>query len=361
MKGWAYYAFPDQITAGDIWIDNYQSGYANPVVGTSHHLVLLHEIGHTLGLDHSWETTHGTKAIEAQYDSHEYTVMSYNGYSKANGDHSSWGDVGANSYAQTFMMWDIYTLQYMHGADYSTNGGNTVYHWEPTSGKTYVNGAVSINPSGNKIFATLWDGGGVDTYDLSRYNSAVEINLSPGKESKFSTTQRADLGDGVQAAGNIYNAFLFGGNTASLIENAIGGSGADILNGNQIDNVLTGNGGKDDLRGRTGNDTLIGNGGLDILFGGEGNDTLTGGIGANNNDTFLFRGPAIGNDRITDWQDGVDVIKITNTSLTTFAQVQANAVQVGSSIVISIPASTDSITIDNWSMSQLSASDFLFV
>jgi len=36
---------------------------------------------------------------------------------------------------------------------------------------------------------------------------------------------------------------MFGGSTASLIENAIGGTGNDTINGNQIGNALTGGAG----------------------------------------------------------------------------------------------------------------------
>ena len=55
----------------------------------------------------------------------------------------------------------------------------------------------------------------------------------------------ANLGDGHIARGNIANALLFEGDTASLIENAIGGAGDDTLIANQAANQLTGNGGAD--------------------------------------------------------------------------------------------------------------------
>jgi len=102
----------------------------------------------------------------------------------------------------------------------------------------------------NRIFATIWDGGGKDTYDLSDYGDGVVVDLRPGKSSLFSQSQRADLGeyDGAgqhMASGNIYNALQYKGNAKSLIENAIGGSGDDRLTGNTANNELTGNGGGD--------------------------------------------------------------------------------------------------------------------
>lgn len=363
MLGWAYHAFPNEITGGDVWI---KAGSATPTVGTSAHLVLAHEIGHSMGLDHPWATTHDTASIydtlgNVKYDGFEYTIMSYRGYTKQVGgniEYGDWNEVGTSSFAQTFMMHDIYTLQYLYGADYSTNSGNNVYSWSPTSGDTLNNGSTMIDPSANKIFATIWDGGGTDTYDLSLYTTSLQIDLSPGKSSRFSTTQSANLGDGVLAAGNIYNALLFGGNTASLIENAIGGSAADTINGNSANNTLTGGQGADLFEGGNGSDTILGNGGLDVLNGGSGNDTLTGGVGSSNQDTFLFKGTTLGNDVITDWQDGIDYIRFQSAAVTSFAQL--NMTQAGSNVVIDLPNNSDTITINNASVANFTAADFLF-
>ena len=44
------------------------------------------------------------------------------------------------SYPQTLMMYDIAALQFMYGANYTTNAGNTVYVWSPTTGEEFVNG-----------------------------------------------------------------------------------------------------------------------------------------------------------------------------------------------------------------------------
>lgn len=50
-------------------------------------------------------------------------------------------------------------------------------------------------------------------------------------------------------------------------------------NGNELDNVITGNASDNNLWGMEGNDTLIGGGGNDALFGDVGQDTLIGGAG----------------------------------------------------------------------------------
>jgi Ca2+-binding RTX toxin-like protein len=178
------------------------------------------------------------------------------------------------------MMADIAALQYMYGADFATNAGATVYKWSPTTGDTRVNGTIAIDAGGAKIFATIWDGNGVDTYDLSAYTTSLKINLAPGGFSVFATAQLADLGGGPNggfARGNIFNALQFGSDARSLIENAIGGSAGDNIRGNAARNELS---------GKNGNDVLQGYDGQDILIGGLGKDTMTGG---NHNDTFLYK------------------------------------------------------------------------
>jgi serralysin len=166
------------------------------------------------------------------------------------------------------MMLDIAALQQMYGADFTANAGNTTYKWTPASGRTLVNGQVGIDPGGNRIFATVWDGGGTDTYDLSAYKSGVRVDLRPGMSSTFSKAQLADLGggpNGGDARGNIFNALQFKHDPRSLIENAKGGSASDVIYGNQAANTLWGNAGNDKLWGATGRDTLVGGKGSDVF------------------------------------------------------------------------------------------------
>ena len=258
---WAYYPGTAE-EAGDIWFGPYNNHvYRNAQAGNYAWHTLLHETGHALGLKHGHDTSkYG--AVPADMDAMEYTVMTYRSY--VNGPTSgytneTWG------YAQTYMMLDIAALQHMYGADFTTNSGDTVYKWDPNSGNTYINGEVAIEPGANRIFATIWDGGGNDTYDLSAYSTDLQLDLRPGKYSVFSDVQKAYLGNGNYAHGNIYNALLYEGDTRSLIENAIGGSGNDTIHGNTTTNRL---------EGGAGNDTLYGYEGGDVLVGGTGNDTL---------------------------------------------------------------------------------------
>jgi serralysin len=164
------------------------------------------------------------------------------------------------------MMYDIAAVQHMYGANFSTNNGNTVYQWNPNTGQSFINGVAQSAPGGNRVFETIWDGGGVDTYDFSNYTSNQTINLNPGSWSVISTAQLANLGDGNTARGNVFNAFQYRGDARSLIENAMGGSGNNQMTGNAIANTLAGNSGADTIDGLLGNDTLWGGTGLDVFL-----------------------------------------------------------------------------------------------
>jgi serralysin len=255
---------------GDIWFGT-SFNYGNPQLGDYSFATHIHELGHALGLKHGHEGGGpGNTAVPADRDALEFTIMTYRSYV---GGPTSGGYTNEQfGFPQTFMMLDIAALQHLYGADYGTNSGDTVYRWSPTTGQMSVNGVGQGTPGANRVFLTIWDGGGNDTYDMSNYSNAVEIDLRPGRWSITSDTQRAHLGNGNFANGTVYNALLFQGNTASLIENAIGGSGNDTIIGNATANTLIGGGGSDTLTGLGGHDTLDGKGGADTMIGGPGND-----------------------------------------------------------------------------------------
>jgi serralysin len=292
---------PDDEQGGNLWIDRDYATASSPFrLGTFDYNLLTHELGHILGLKHPHDTdgTHGNDvAVPYDRDSHEFSVMSYRSYIGA----SLGARNGEGSYQQSLMMDDIAALQHLYGADFTTRSGATTYRFDPLTGEMFIDGVGQGAPAANKIFRTIWDGGGEDTYDFSNYGTNLRVSLEPGGWSTLSHAQLADLGDGHFARGNLANARLFEGDPRSLIENAKGGTGHDWITGNQVRNVLSGNGGddhliglagedlltgglgRDTLRGGTEGDSLFGQGGNDTLFGEQGADWLVGGA---QNDTL---------------------------------------------------------------------------
>lgn len=295
-SAWTYTP-ADYQEAGDTWFGTANGWYDAPRLGNYGFYTFLHELGHSLGLKHGNETgVYG--ALPYAHDSMEYSVMTYRSYVGAAGqyvENETWG------YAQSLMMDDIAALQQMYGANFSTHAGNTIYRFDPATGQAFIDGQGQGAPGANRIFETIWDGGGIDTYDLSNYATNLALDLRPGAWSTLSTSQLAQLGSGHTARGNIANALLFEDDPRSLIENAIGGTGNDTITGNATANVLNGGAGTDRLSGLGGNDTLI---------GGAGSDVLTGGAGA---DAFMFTATlnrSTNLDRIVDFNPVDDTIAL---------------------------------------------------
>ncbi|MCG7392245.1 M10 family metallopeptidase C-terminal domain-containing protein [Microvirga sp. ACRRW] len=286
---------------GDIWFgQQYPEAYGSPINGTYGHMIAMHEFGHALGLKHSFDL-HGKEdgvTVPWDKDFYEYSIMSYSkapyvepGTFDPASSGSSGGETGyALPYTQTFMMLDIAALQQMYGANYTFRSDDTVYKWDTKTGETYVNGAAQGRTGNgihnesyfNKILQTIWDGGGIDTYDLSNYATHLKVSLAPGGHSAFSDQQRVQLGyfpypTVYSARGNVYNALLHNDDPRSLIENAKGGSGHDTLSGNIAANHLWGNDGKDTLSGGAGHDTLDGGNSIDTatFSGARANYTIT--------------------------------------------------------------------------------------
>mgnify|MGYP004455064035 CR=1 FL=1 len=94
-----------------------------------------------------------------------------------------------------------------------------------------------------------------------------------------------------------------------------GGAGADRLRGDKGDDAISGGGHDDRLRGDSGSDDLSGGAGDDRLRGGRGDDDLAGGGGE---DRFEFEGDACGDDRITDFEAGEDLVRIKGASIDGF-------------------------------------------
>lgn len=326
---------------GDIWFSTAYKGtvndYRNPKAGNYAWHTLIHELGHALGLKHGHERDGGFPSLPRAKDSVEFTVMTYRTHIGDDANGYNYEQFGA---PQTFMMLDIAALQRMYGADFSTNKGNTTYSWKPGNGDTFVNGKVGIDAGANRIFATIWDGGGKDTYNLSAYKNDVSIDLRAGEHSVFSKAQLAFLGggpNGGDARGNIFNALLYKNDKRSLIENAKGGSGDDKITGNVAANKLFGQGGNDRLDGTKDKK----------------GDVLVGGAGA---DDFVFK-KGYGRDTVRDFKNGADDLDLRSFNMSA-NQVLNKAVKVGADVHIKM-GDGDVLVLKKFAFNDLDASDFL--
>jgi len=131
-----------------------------------------------------------------------------------------------------------------------------------------------------------------------------------------------------------------------------GCAGDDRLFGDRGRDTLLGAAGDDLLKGGKGYDTLNGGAGDDVLRGGKGRDTLTGGAGA---DVFVFgNAQKEGVDKITDFEDGVDVLRIKGSS---FGALDIS--QEGIDTHIILPNGTE-IILQGIEQSLIDSADFVF-
>ena len=307
----------------------------NPTITDTGKEMFLHEIGHALGLKHphdygasNWPYTFpGVDPTKPNADqqlgdnnlnSKLNTLMSY--HEAVPPAHFGGAPGGPDV---TPMAFDIAAIQTLYGANTNNGtGGNDTYTLSDPG-----------SPDGG-AWQSIWDTGGIDQIVYNGTANAV-IDLRPatlddsptgGGMPSYTWTPFA-VSRGGTIAGDATNALPDqGGVKGVVIENAQGGSGNDLITGNDTDNVLQGGAGDDVISALAGNDIINGNGG---------NDTLTGGTGS---DVFIFE-PNSGHDTITDFtagQDFLDVSELGINDLSSFASTVAMK-QIGTTTELTIP------------------------
>lgn len=223
-SGYAYLPEPG-VASVDLYLNN--RGYYNSVFtpGSFGPAVLLHEIGHTLGLKHPGDYDSAGGSIEGPFlpaatDNTDYTVMSYHQSGTFNG-----------RYDVSPMLYDIQAIQYLYGANTAYRAGDDVY--------AFGSGQAPI---------CIWDGGGDNTFDFSACTGATRIDLHAGA---FSGTS-----SGLTNVSIAYNV---------TIRTVLTGAGGSTVTLNDAGNVMKGGSGADVVQVGAGND---------IINAGEGTDTV---------------------------------------------------------------------------------------
>jgi serralysin len=338
----------------DVFTHDPESNWTNAwfTFGGYGNTTLIHETGHSLGLSHPGDYNFSddedgdgepdpiTYASDAEYaqDSTQYTIMSYFIPEETGALIVNWSEFQFSN-PQTPLVHDILAIQSQYGADPTTRVGDTVYGFNSNAGRDVYDFNKNPYP-----FLSVYDAGGTDTIDLSGFTVGQFLDLHAGAFSsigagapseatvnanldRLSELSGQDLGSLTQAQINgIVNSYRVANSNAIqadtgvsgifateysnfsiaygvTIENAIGGSGRDLLWGNDSANTLKGMGGDDVIKGFGGDDTL---------FGGDGRDTFV----------FVKDGST---DTIADFQTGLDKIDLTEIEGVTASDVSYDA------------------------------------
>ncbi|MCK0168921.1 hypothetical protein MWU52_15305 [Jannaschia sp. S6380] len=322
-------------------------------------VILLHELGHSMGLQHTFE---GPYFLSYHLDNHDSTVMTYNWYHAPVPGGLQPLDVAALNHLYGGSVLDQdWTVRWSSSKDrVEVLGGSGDDALIAPTGASRINGAAGDD--------TLW--GREDDNLLIGGDGADIVHGEDGRDTLFGSDGRDATygGDGDDRLYGGSQADRLGGGTGSDRidggggsdringgdghdwiagrdgrERVWGGEGNDVILGHDGSDRLSGEGGHDEIRGGKGHDELSGGAWADMLYGDAGNDTLGGGssgdelrggkgsdrlsggagddllmgqkgddrldgdggndtlTGGGGADVFVFSG---GDDLITDWVDG---------------------------------------------------------
>lgn len=291
--GWSWGTYPVVTadwpnTRGAISITDVLLDYDPGSVG---YQIVLHELGHALGLKHPHE---GDPVFATALDDTSHTVMSYNNE----------GDTKAQ-----YQPLDVAALEYLYGPADGLDGVRLTF--DDGSDTLLVRGTADADTLiGVNGRAILKGTGGDDT--LLGRGSGDTLDGGAGNDS-LDGLSGSDL-----AFGRGGDDLLIGGEGRDTLKGAsgsdtvAGGGGNDVLFGGKGDDLLVGGGRSDALSGGAEDDLARGGEGADTLFGGAGDDRLQGGEGPD-----VFRADAKSDDVVLDFDvyDG-DTLDITAFSYT---------------------------------------------
>ncbi len=185
--------------------------------------ILLHEIGHALGLKHPFAADGSNASVLSGLEDKTYfTAMSY--------------DESSAAYSGEFRPLDLMALTKFYGVSPLYNAKNDTYNFNSFSGTFIV------------------DGGGVDKIDAASSSDNIYIDLRPGGHS-YKGSKSNFITDANQLTIS----------HGTRIEDVTTGSGDDYIIGNELSNSIITSSGNDKIFSSEGSDTVNSGSGIDIV------------------------------------------------------------------------------------------------
>ena len=240
--------------------------YNSDLLGQIGPRTLIHELGHSLGLDHTLSSD--VPDIPAFLDRSSLSIMSY-------------ADMTISDfYPVSYSALDVRALFSLYGKRESTEATTFKLHYDSSLSTSIKQNSL------NKVQTGQWDiygyapflivdNGGTDTIDASDWKGGVKVDLSGWGIGPIDGLMQKWIG-GVRSNGGILSEDLPGAPIITIypdtvLEKVIGSPEADII------------------IGYTAAETLDGGAGNDQITGGGGSDNINGGTGV---DTAVFTGTA---------------------------------------------------------------------